>query len=251
MTEQAANENAPRKRGQAPFMSEDQAEERYLRNATALAPEQTAALHDKRVLVAGCGGLGGYAIEILERIGVGTIIAVDNDAFEVTNLNRQLLATQETIGRRKAECAAKRAAQVNPTVNVIPVDTTIADENARDLISGADCVLDALDNVEARFTLARACRKARIPIVYGAIAGWYGQVCTVYPDDASFATIYGAAAGEGVQKHEGVLGPSAACTAAFQSAEVVKALLGTGDSLRNRLLMIDLLYGSCESIELR
>lgn len=225
---------------------------RYRRNINALSAEDCAALAGKRVCIAGCGGLGGYVAEALARVGVGHLRLVDCDAFETSNLNRQLFATEQTVGCRKAQTGADRITEVNTEVETEVCDTRITEDNARDLVIDCDCVVDALDNMAARFWLAHACQEAGVPLCYGAIAGWYGQVGTVFPGDASFVTIYGSteSGGEGVQKTEGVLPFSAAATAAFQSAETVKVLLGKPDTIRNRLLMIDLLYGSVEEMEL-
>jgi molybdopterin/thiamine biosynthesis adenylyltransferase len=93
---------------------------RYERNFPAVSLEEQEMLGKKRVLVAGCGGLGGYVLEYLGRIGVGHLTAVDDDVFTDSNLNRQLLSTEETLGRPKPVCARERMAVVNPNVRVTP-----------------------------------------------------------------------------------------------------------------------------------
>ena len=113
-----------------------------------------------------------------------------------------------------------------------------------------DCVVDCLDTLESRFWLAHACQSLGIPIVYGAIAGWFGQVCTVHPGDASFVSIYGEPFGTSQHERLGSLPFAAHATAAVQSAEVVKVLLERPGQIRNRLLMIDLLDGSMDDVEL-
>ena len=135
-------------------------EERYIRNLGALTEEECALLRTKTVFVAGCGGLGGYLIEMLLRLGVGAIRAADGDAFEASNLNRQLLSSPQALGHSKAEAAAARAAQVNPEVRFEAIPAFVTEENAARLIRGCDAVLGALDNIGARRTLARACAKA-------------------------------------------------------------------------------------------
>lgn len=223
---------------------------RYLRNRAALSEAECAVLAEKTVLVAGCGGLGGYVIESLARIGVGRIIALDCDAFDESNLNRQLLATEATIGTSKAQAAAERVAAVNPLVRVEARIERLGEESARALAANVDCAIDALDDLHARFWLAHACQEEDTPLVYGAVAGWYGQVCTVMPGDSSFVTVYGTAEGSGIEKTEGVLPFTAAATAAFQSAEAVKVLLNRGGLIRGRLLMIDALSGVCDDMPL-
>ena len=225
-------------------------EHRYDRNRAALSAEECAALARARVLVVGCGGLGGSVIEALARIGVGYLRVVDGDVFEESNLNRQLLCTEAALGRPKAEVAAERIAAVNGEVQVEAVATFLNEGNAAELIDGMDCVVDCLDNLEARFWLAHACQQAGVPLVYGAIAGWFGQVCTVYPGDVSFADIYGDPFGESQHKKLGNLAFTAYAIASVQAAECVKVLLGRQGQLRNRLLMIDLLDGSADDMEL-
>lgn len=223
---------------------------RYNRNLHSLSEDECAALAGKHVVVVGCGGLGGYCIEELARLGVGHLRAIDGDAFEESNLNRQILATQATLGQDKAQTAAARVLAVNPLVAVEPVSTLLDEGNAGALVEGADCVIDCLDNFEARFTLARACQRAGTVLVYGAIAGWFGQVCTVFPGDVSFVEIYGSV-GEGDTSQHLKLGNlpfTAATTASIMAAEAAKVLLGHGEPIRNRLMMIDLLDGSVDEL---
>ncbi|HTZ18035.1 MAG TPA: ThiF family adenylyltransferase, partial [Dissulfurispiraceae bacterium] len=94
---------------------------RYQRNRNTLSIEQQLALFQSRVAVVGCGGLGGYLIEELARLGVGTIVAIDPDKFEEHNLNRQILCTLETIGSPKVAAAADRVQKINPAVTLVPV----------------------------------------------------------------------------------------------------------------------------------
>ena len=224
---------------------------RYIRNVEALSAQESASLAAKRVAVVGCGGLGGSVIEALARIGVGFLRVIDGDVFEESNLNRQMLCTEEALGREKAIVAAERVAAINSTVSVESVVTMLDERNAVDVLGGVDCVVDCLDNLEARFWAAHACQELNIPIVYGAIAGWFGQTCTVYPGDESFVSIYGAVEGESQHKHLGNLPFTAYAVAAIQAAEVVKVLLERPAPMRNRLLMIDMLDGSFDEVELR
>lgn len=224
---------------------------RYDRNREALSEEECAELARKRMVVVGCGGLGGAVIEALARIGVGHLRVIDGDVFEQSNLNRQLLCTEAALGREKAIVAAERIGAINGEVDSEPVVAYLSEENAASLLAGADCVLDCLDNLEARFWMAHACQELGIPIVYGAIAGWFGQVCTVHPGDVSFVSVYGEPAGESQHKKLGNLPFTAYAIAAFQAAEAVKVVLGRSGQVRNRLLMVDLLDGSVDDMELR
>ena len=225
-------------------------EKRYLRNIEALTEDECLLLGEKHVAVVGCGGLGGSVVEALTRIGVRHLRLIDADAFDETNLNRQVLCTEATVGLHKVEVAKRRILEIDSTASPEAIVSYLDEGNAADLIRGTDCVVDCLDTLEARFWLAHACQSLGIPIVYGAIAGWFGQVCTVYPGDTSFASIYGEPFGTSQHERLGSLSFTAYATAAVQSAEVVKALLGRAGQIRNRLIMIDLLDGSMESIEL-
>ena len=224
---------------------------RYDRNVTALSHEECEDLAGKRIAVVGCGGLGGAVIEALARIGVGHLRVIDGDVFEESNLNRQILCTEATLGREKALVAEERIHAINNEVSVEPVVAYLGEDNARTLLADADCIVDCLDNLEARFWMAHACQNLGIPVVYGAIAGWFGQVCVVYPGDASFVSIYGEPFGTSQHKKLGNLPFTAYSIASFQAAEAVKVVLGKPSQVRNRLLMIDLLDGSVDDMELR
>ena len=225
--------------------------DRYNRNMSALSQEECEKLAQARIAVVGCGGLGGLVIETLARIGVGYLCVIDSDAFEESNLNRQLLCTEAAIGREKAVVAAERVHEVNSEISVEPIVAFLTESNAAELLAGMDCVVDCLDNLEARFWMAHACQKLGIPVVYGAIAGWFGQVCTVYPDDVSFVSMYGEPFGESQHEKLGNLPFTAYSVSAIQAAEAVKVVLGRPGQIRNRLLMVDLLDGSVDDVELR
>ncbi len=219
-------------------------EERYIRNLGALTEQECAALRTKTVFVAGCGGLGGYLIEMLLRLGVGEIHAADGDAFEASNLNRQLLSSPSSLGKPKAEAAAMRAELVNPDVRFAAVPQFVTEENAAELIRGSDAVLDALDNIQARRTLARACAEADIPLIHGAICGWSAQAAVVMPGDDLIEKIYP----EGVSlSSKASLSFTPPFCAALQIALCTRLL--TGRPLETgRLYMADLLDMELESL---
>ena len=219
-------------------------EERYIRNLGALTEKECTLLHTKTVFVAGCGGLGGYLIEMLLRLGVGTIRAADGDTFEASNLNRQLLSSPSSLGQPKAEAAAARAALVNPDVRFVPIPEFVTEENAAELIRGCDVVLDALDNIGARRILARACAKENIPLIHGAICGWSAQAAVVMPGEDLIDKIYPEGAKLGSKTSLSFTPPFCA---AMQVALCTRLLAGrpleTG-----RLYMVDLLDMEWESL---
>lgn len=198
-------------------------EERYIRNLGALTEAECALLREKTVLVAGCGGLGGYLIEMLLRLGVGEIRAADGDRFEASNLNRQLLSAPSLLGKSKAETAAERAAAVNPDVRFVAVPAFVTEENVDRLIQGCDAVLDALDNIASRLLLAKACAKAQIPMIHGAICGWSAQAAIVMPGDGMMDLIYPEGA---ALKSKASLSFTPPFCAALQTALCVRLLTG-------------------------
>ena len=222
-------------------------EPRYERNIPAVSPEEQAVLSGKRVLVAGCGGLGGYIIEYLARMGVGELTVADGDVFEPSNLNRQLLSGSDTLGKGKAAVAAARIGNVNPSVKVIAVDSFITRENADRLTAGQDLVMDALDSAEARLVLEDACSRQGVTIVHGAILGWQAQVTVVRPGSGVLRRLYGT---DYVAESRTSLPFAPAFCAALQTAEAVKLLCGRPSSLDGMLLMADLRYMDRELIRL-
>lgn len=165
-------------------------EPRYERNLPALTEEAYQILRKKRVLVVGCGGLGGHIIDQLARIGVGFLRVVDGDVFEASNLNRQLLSSVPLLGISKAKAAADHIARVNPDVAVETAEAFLSESNAESLLENCDIVMDALDNIPSRRILAAACEKANIPYIYGAIQGWVAQAAISMPGDHLIDTLY-------------------------------------------------------------
>ena len=218
---------------------------RYERNAPAITAQEQKALAAKSVLVAGCGGLGGYVIEFLGRTGIGHITAVDGDLFEESNLNRQLLATAEVMGRPKAQTARERMTAINPEVKLTAVNRYITAVNVDEIIHKHDVIVDALDNGQTRLILAAAARSAKIPVVSGAIGGWYGRVLVLYPEDNADFLWKGDS-----PPPAGNLCATAAFVASVQTSETLKILLGRPNTLRGRMLDVNMLTATWEEITL-
>ena len=225
---------------------------RYQRNRQTISIAGQLELHRSRVAVIGCGGLGGYVIEELARLGVGKIVAIDPDTFEEHNLNRQLLSSPWALGEAKVAAAARRVGDINPAVQLVPIGKAFSAANGRELLSGARVVVDALDNIAVRLELADTCTAMNIPLVHGAIGGWYGHVATQLPGDGTLRRIYHSwSAGKGIEQQYGNPSFTPAVVASLQVAEVCKLLLGQGELLRNRQLTIDLLTMEVHEITLR
>ncbi|MBF0201994.1 MAG: HesA/MoeB/ThiF family protein [Desulfamplus sp.] len=219
--------------------------ERYSRNFNTLSLEEQKRLWASRVCIVGLGGLGGAVTEMLARIGVGHLTLVDGDKFDITNLNRQLLATEVTINESKAETASKRVRAINSNVLINCCGKAMTRENSSDILDGIHAAVDCLDNIEDRFMLQEAGAQAGIPVISGAIAGTSGQVTVIYPGDRGFESLYGKReqgdVGKGVEEHLGNLSFCAFFVASVQASETVKVLLNRGDILRNRLFIADLM----------
>ncbi|HQJ66413.1 MAG TPA: HesA/MoeB/ThiF family protein [bacterium] len=215
---------------------------RYARNMAALSTADQLRLHDAAVAVIGCGGLGGYIVEELARLGVGTIKIIDPDSFSEDNLNRQLYATRHSLGRSKAACAAQRVRQINPAIRVTAVKAALGRDNGVKLLERTQVAVDALDNISGRLELAQACRIHGIPLVHGSVGGWYGQVLTEYPGDGTLEKLYAHCHNDrGVEQEIGNLACAVAVIAGLQVAEAGKIVLGRPASLRSKVLFIDLL----------
>ena len=223
---------------------------RYERNMTALTPEENDKLKHFKVCVIGCGGLGGYVIESLGRIGIGHITAVDGDVFDESNLNRQLLSSEDAIGKSKAETAKARMLSVNSNVNVDPIAEFITEDNCEKILKGHDLVIDALDNIKTRILIENETQRLEIPLIHGAIAGWHGQVSVIMPGKPFYGNIYNEDTNKGIETELGNLPFTAAVTASIQAAEAIKVLLKKGDTLAGKLFTIDLLSQEYEIFEI-
>jgi molybdopterin/thiamine biosynthesis adenylyltransferase len=226
---------------------------RYTRNLNTFSIKDQIRILGATVVVVGLGGLGGPVVEILSRAGIGTFRLLDGDRFEENNLNRQLLGTLPDIGKSKAGTARDRIEQINPSAVVSVYDVFLDEENAADMLRGADVVVDCLDTLNARFVLEAAAKSLDVPLVSAAIAGETGHVTTVFPGDTGLAAIYGRpekAGDRGVERTLGTPPHSVLVLSSLESAEVLKVLLGRGGTLRSRLLIVDLSDYTFETIQL-
>lgn len=225
---------------------------RYQRNRKAMSVTDQLTLFRSCVAVIGCGGLGGYIVEELARLGVGRIVVVDPDLFEEHNLNRQLFSSPANLGTAKVQAAVLRIREINPAVTVLPVQAAFSPENGAELLAGCRLAVDALDTITVRLELAEVCTTQNIPLVHGAIAGWFGHVTTQYPGDNSLQTIYRTpASGKGIEQALGNPSFTPAVIASLEVAEVCKLLLGLGKPLRGRQLILDLLSMEIDIIDIQ
>jgi len=224
---------------------------RYQRNRHTIPCAGQLALLRSKAVVIGCGGLGGYVIEQLARLGVGRIDAVDPDVFEEHNLNRQILCTVANLGQYKVTAAARRVGDLNPAVKLVPHRRAFSAANGRELLAGATVVVDALDNMTARLELVALCRDLGIALVHGAIAGWYGQVATQLPgEDISPFLSRADPAAKGVETKLGNPSFTPALVASLQVAQACKVMLCQFQGTGACLLLCNLLEMEFEEIRL-
>lgn len=210
--------------------------ERFSGNLGAFTEDEIRFIGEKSACVVGCGGLGGYVINCLARFGIGRLTLIDGDDFAESNINRQLFATAQSIGKNKAVACMDMlvSAGVHSAIAARPV--MLSRENAEELIAGHDVVMDCLDNIQSRRLLADVCGRLGIPLVHGAISGLCGQAASIFPGDRLFDILY--PSDDAVSLGNPVFTPQ--LVASIQSCEAVKILVGRSPGLRNRVLYVDL-----------
>lgn len=222
---------------------------RYQRNYKSISVEDQAKLARSTVAIVGCGGLGGSMAEELSRLGVGNLILIDGDRVEESNLNRQLFATEETLGIKKVEAARQRLEAVNSETKLKLIYDWFDEDNAASFFEGADLVCDALDSISRRVSLERACHRLGLPLVYAGIAGWYGMLGVSFPGDLSVSKVFR----QGEKGMERIWGNPAFTPWVLSSlsvVEAVKILVGREVALRHAWLQVDLLDMEFERFEL-
>ncbi len=190
-----------------------------------------------RVLVAGLGGLGSAVATNLVLAGVGKIRICDADTVDITNLNRQFLHSEGSIGSHKTRSAMETLAALNSGVEIEPVFSYIDSGNVAEIASGVSIIVDCLDNFEGRYVLNRWAVEAGIPLVHGAVWGLEGRVTFIAPPyTPCLACIFPAAPPGGSVP---VLGAASCAIGSLQAMETVKYIVGTGRLLKGRMFIFD------------
>ncbi|MGI0026220.1 MAG: ThiF family adenylyltransferase [Nitrosopumilaceae archaeon] len=200
-------------------------------------------LKNAKVCVVGVGGLGNPIISRLVAMGIGTIRIVDRDVIELSNLHRQTMFDESDVGQIKVEVAAKKLKKMNPDVSIEALPVSVNDYTALDIIEGCDVVIDALDSVNARYSLNKACIKKNIPFVTGAAVGVSGQVFTIIPKEtACYHCLFPALDEDSMPtcSIEGVHPSILSIIGGIEVAEAVKIITGKKPNLANRILHVDL-----------
>ena len=213
---------------------------------------------DAKITVIGCGGIGGETIEMLARMGIGELILVDKDAYDLSNLNRQTLATIKDLGLVKSEVAAEKVRLINPYVKTTTFNEHIDQTNIDKVISDSDIVIDALDNVLTRVIVSRKAKEKGIPYIHGAIHGTMGQITVFLPnsdktyeemfnlpsvgkelDDETIEALKNKNVTSGVPP---VIGPTPNIIGCLEAFEAYKIITGVGKvTVAPKILTFDLL----------
>jgi len=200
-------------------------------------------LKNAKVCVVGTGGLGHPIISRLATMGVGTLRIVDRDVIELSNLHRQMMFDEDDVGQVKVEVAAKKLQKLNPDCKIESLAVSVNDYTALEVIEGCDVVVDALDSVNARYALNKACVEFEIPFVTGAAVGTSGQAFTVLPKKSACYYCMFPELDEDTMPTcsiEGVHPPILSIIGAIEVSEAVKIILGKTPNLSERILHIDL-----------
>ncbi|NQW08438.1 MAG: molybdopterin-synthase adenylyltransferase MoeB [Alphaproteobacteria bacterium] len=208
--------------------------------------EGQARLLDARVVVIGAGGLGAPVSMYLAAAGVGTLVLVDDDTVDLTNLQRQIVHATDAVGRPKVASAIDTLARINPGVRIEAVESRLDAGNAARIIAGASAVVDGSDNFATRYVLNAACRAAAVPLIAGALSRFEGQLTTILPDASApcYRCLFPEAPDPALTpscEEAGILGAVAGVIGTLQATETLKLLLGLGEPLAGRLLLYDAL----------
>lgn len=219
--------------------------ERYSRQVMLeeIGYEGQLKLRNAKVCVVGIGGLGNPIATRLVAMGIGKIRIVDRDVIELSNLHRQTMFDETDIGQVKVESAAKKLRKMNPDVEIEALPVSVNDYTAFDLVEGCDVVIDALDSVNARYSLNKACVAKKIPFVTGAAVGVSGQAFTILPkESACYHCLFPALDEDSMPtcSIEGVHPSILSIIGGIEVAEAVKIITGKKPNLSDRILHVDL-----------
>jgi adenylyltransferase/sulfurtransferase len=211
-------------------------------------------LIDASVMIIGMGGLGSPAAMYLAAAGVGHLIICDHDQVDVTNLQRQIVHNQGSVGQAKVRSAAATLKGLNPDLRVTEIDGKLEGTQLVSTIRQADIVLDATDNFETRYQINDACWSAGVPLVSGAAIRWEGQVAVfdpTTPDAPCYRCLYESGDDEALNCSEnGVIGPLVGIIGTFQALEAIKLLTGVGETLIGAVLYFDAKHSDWRKLKL-
>ncbi|MHA1792267.1 MAG: HesA/MoeB/ThiF family protein [Promethearchaeota archaeon] len=211
-----------------------------------IGTEGQEKLANTRVAVVGTGGLGSPILLYLAAAGIGLIRFIDNDDVDLSNLNRQIIHSTSTIGTRKTESARKTLKELNPEIELDPIDDKLSIENAESVFKGMDYIIDASDNFETKFLVNDTAVKMNIPFTIGGVIRWDGQLMSVIPGkSACYRCVFSSPPEKGTMKSPkelGIIGVTAGIIGTIAAAEAIKHALSFSENERlvNKLLVADL-----------
>ena len=212
-------------------------------------------LLDSTALIVGLGGLGSAAAMYLASAGVGHLILADFDTVDLSNLQRQIIHSTDDIGRTKVESAADSLKKINPDITITRYAARLEDESLNALLPQVDLVVDGCDNFTTRFAVNRACVAHHKPLVSGAAIRFEGQVSVFMNQQTGtpcYQCLYKEEGGESMNCTEnGVLAPLVGIIGSIQATEAIKILLGIGDTLQSKLLLLDALHMEWRTLNLK
>ena len=194
-----------------------------------------------KITVIGCGGIGGETIEMLARMGIGELVLVDEDSFDITNLNRQNFANSSTLNQDKSRVACENVRLINPHVKVTAISEHVSDDNIDEIIGDSNIVIDALDNILTRIFVSRKAREKKIPFIHGAIHGTLGQITVFLANTPSYEQMFNLPSNERPLTKEVIeeienmtsgvppaIGPTPNLIGCLQAMEAYKIITGIG-----------------------
>lgn len=211
----------------------------YSRNMGIMNDQELEKFVSTKALVVGVGGLGGYIASSLVRIGVSSIVIIDYDTFDESNLNRQLFSTSKTLNKSKVEIVKKELLAINPKLNITAIHAKLDKSFDLSAFKDVDIVFDAVDNIKSKVLIEDYCADLNINLIHGAIAGWYGQVGIIMPGSDILNTLY-KDNDHGIESE--LMSPTftPAVIGNMMISEFVKFILKK-DALINKILYVDLL----------
>ena len=214
-----------------------------------------AALLDSHVLVIGAGGLGAPILSYLAAVGIGTITVIDPDIVELSNLHRQVIHSEAAIGTRKIDSAKERMNGINSSIGIRTIPELLTPDNALELFDGVDIVVDGSDNFATRYLASDACEILGIPLVWGTILGFDGQVAVFdAKHGATLRDLYPEVPAPGSVPDcsvAGVLGPLCGSIGSAMAMEAIKVITGIGTPLFNSVAIHSSLDASWETVPVR
>jgi len=248
------------------FMPTEQEAKNYWemldRQKGIISENEQLTLLNSQITVIGCGGIGGATTEMLARIGVGKLRIVDKDVFDLSNINRQLMSSQESVGRSKTEITKKRLESINHTIEIEAFNQELNDKNVLKILKGSQIIIDALDNILTRIIVSRCSEKLDIPFIHGAIHGTMGQVTVFNSSTPSYEELFklpsqGKELTDEIRSKVSnlskevppVIGPVPNIVGCLQAFESVKLITGKGSPIMApRVLMFDLMKEEAFSV---